>query len=96
MKSLILLLFLQGQWHLRSPAGCDYFRAEYEMENKTKDVQIHATGGSVKKLLHTPTQCRPHTCTHNNAHIQIVPYKETHTYTNKCTHILGAHKPART
>lgn len=51
------------------------------MENKKKDSQIHATGGSVKKLLNTPTQCHPPTQTqqqHTNvyARIQMLEHKE--------------------
>lgn len=57
------------------------------MENKTKDSQIHATGGPVKKLQRTPTQCRPHTRTHNNAHFQKAPHNEVqlHAQTNART-----------
>lgn len=47
------------------------------MENKTKDSQIHATGGSVKKLLNTPTQCCPHTRAHSHYTIML------------CTHLDG-------
>lgn len=70
------------------------------MENKTKDSQIHATGGSVKKLQHTPTQCRPHAHTqlhiNVNAQIQMVAHKErqldTHIHKQTDTHVLGTYK----
>lgn len=79
-KAAWLCLFIQGQQHLSGAARNDYCRAGWEMENKTKDSQIHATGGSVKKLLHTPTQCRPHTHTHTSKwwHTKKDSYTNTH------------------
>lgn len=74
------------------------------MENKTKDSQIHATGGSVKKLLNTPTQCRPHThtrshytimlCTHLDGGTQRKTVRYAHAQTISHAHTLGTHKAA--
>lgn len=53
------------------------------MENKTKDSQIHATGGSVKKLLNTHTHSATHPPTHAHTHAR------THTNSTLiCTHTL--------